>query len=60
MRDKKRTFEVEVVRSEMPLIRSGKLGSKKGEHSLTSDQQKQDAQFSRELILRLIEWIKQI
>jgi hypothetical protein len=60
MRDKKRTFEVEVVRTEIPLVRPAKPGSKKGEGSMVSGEQKQDSQFSRDLILRLIEWIKQI
>jgi hypothetical protein len=60
MQDKKRTFEVEVVRAEAPRVRPAKSGSKKGDQAGASEEQKQETQFSRELILRLIDWIKQI
>jgi hypothetical protein len=60
MRDQKRTFEMEVVRTEAPLVQPSKPGSKNGERLMASGEQKQNAQFSRDLILRLIDWIKQI
>ena len=72
MRDQKRTFEIEVGRAEAPRVRPGKPGSKKGDSvsafgeaksgnsAAAAEEQKQETQFSRELILRLIDWIKQI
>jgi hypothetical protein len=70
MREKKRTYEVEVGRAEAPRVRPAKPGSKKGDsvsafglansRNSAADEQKQETQFSRELILRLIDWIKQI
>ena len=71
MRDKKRTFEVGVGRAEAPRVRPAKPGSMKRDNvsasgeaksrnSAAAEEQKQETQFSRELILRLIDWIKQI
>jgi hypothetical protein len=59
MRDKKRTFEVEVGRAEAPRARPAKPGPK-NDTPAAAEEQKQEIQFSRELILRLIDWIKQI
>jgi hypothetical protein len=72
MRDKKRTYDIEVGQAEAPRVRPAKPASKNGDNvsafglaksrysASASEEQKQETQFSRELILRLIDWIKQI